>query len=102
MRLLESSLALLSSIVLASCQTPPPAPGLEYLYGLNCTLAPGISVGLGPKGTRLVIPIIGGYFKGPKISGKVPSRFLSRLSMITDIPSVHRQGPRSRCRLGSY
>ncbi|KAJ4294943.1 hypothetical protein N0V88_005182 [Collariella sp. IMI 366227] len=49
----------------------PAAPGLTYLYSVNCTLASPIPVGTGPHGTRLVIPIIGGTFSGPNLSGKV-------------------------------
>ncbi|KAK4111737.1 hypothetical protein N656DRAFT_711383 [Canariomyces notabilis] len=56
--------------VLASPQIPA-APGLTYLYSLNCTLGPSIQVGGGPHGTRVVIPIIGGTFSGPQLSGKV-------------------------------
>jgi hypothetical protein len=48
---------------------PPAAPGLSYLYSLNCTLAPPIAVGSGPHGTRTVIPIVGGTFSGPKLNG---------------------------------
>ena len=48
---------------------PPAAPGLTFLYSLNCTLAPPILVGAGPHGSRVVIPIIGGTFSGPKLSG---------------------------------
>jgi hypothetical protein len=54
--------------VLASPQIPA-APGLTYLYSLNCTLGPSIQVGGGPHGTRVVIPIIGGTFSGPQLSG---------------------------------
>ncbi|AEO67596.1 26b93eb9-0beb-4bf3-b428-2f1ddc3b0f6f [Thermothielavioides terrestris] len=49
----------------------PAAPGLTYLYSLNCTLGPSIAVGSGPHGTRTVIPITGGTFSGPRLSGKV-------------------------------
>ncbi|CAN8101346.1 unnamed protein product [Discula destructiva] len=47
----------------------PAAPGLTYLYTLNCTLAPRIDYGWGPKGHRVAIPIVGGNFTGPKLSG---------------------------------
>jgi hypothetical protein len=39
------------------------------LYSLNCTLGPSIAVGSGPHGTRTVIPITGGTFSGPRLSG---------------------------------
>lgn len=51
----------------------PPVPGYEFLYSLNCTLAPSFSVGDGPRGPRTVIPITGGTFEGPKIKGKLSS-----------------------------
>ncbi|KAK4139701.1 uncharacterized protein C8A04DRAFT_40492 [Dichotomopilus funicola] len=54
----------------ASAATPA-TPGLTYLYSLNCTLGAALSVGAGPHGTRTVIPITGGTFSGPKLSGKV-------------------------------
>lgn len=50
----------------------PAAPGLTFLYSLNCTLGPTINVGSGPHGTRNVIPITGGTFAGPKLSGNAP------------------------------
>lgn len=62
----------LVSLGSAVCQTTdktPAAPGLTYLYSLNCTLANPIQVGRGPHGTRVVIPITGGTFSGPKMSG---------------------------------
>ncbi|KAL2151676.1 hypothetical protein VTH82DRAFT_6774 [Thermothelomyces myriococcoides] len=49
----------------------PAAPGLTYLYSLNCTLGQALPVGAGPHGTRTVIPITGGSFSGPRLSGKV-------------------------------
>jgi hypothetical protein len=52
-----------------ACTKTPAAPGLTYLYSLNCTLGPAIEVGAGPHGTRVVIPIVGGTFSGPKLSG---------------------------------
>lgn len=51
----------------------PAAPGLTYLYTLNCTLGTAIVIGPGPVGLRVAIPIIGGYFNGPKLSGKLPT-----------------------------
>lgn len=47
----------------------PAAPGLTYLYSLNCTLGQALPVGAGPHGTRTVIPITGGSFSGPRLSG---------------------------------
>ncbi|KAL2132006.1 hypothetical protein VTI74DRAFT_4312 [Chaetomium olivicolor] len=65
-------LCLLTSVISAASQAKTPAaPGLTYLYSLNCTLGPAIQVGEGPHGTRVVIPIVGGSFSGPKLAGKV-------------------------------
>ena len=52
--------------------TPTP-PTLTYLYSLNCTLGTSINVGTGPHGTRTVIPITGGTFAGPRLSGERPA-----------------------------
>lgn len=51
--------------------TTPSAPGLTYLYTLNCTLGTSIDIGNGPKGQRVAIPITGGSFAGPRLSGKL-------------------------------
>jgi hypothetical protein len=47
----------------------PLAPRLEYLYTLNITGGAAISLGPGPLGTRLVVPIVNGTFGGPKLKG---------------------------------
>ncbi|KAI1334454.1 hypothetical protein F5Y15DRAFT_289832 [Xylariaceae sp. FL0016] len=49
----------------------PTPPGLTYLYTVNATLGTSIDVGTGPEGQRTVIPITGGTFSGPKLSGIV-------------------------------
>lgn len=63
-------LGLLPWLVLAqnTSSTPTP-PGLTYLYTLNCTLGEELDIGLGPRGHRVAIPITGGYFTGPRMSG---------------------------------
>ena len=48
----------------------PNAPGLTYLYSMNCTLGEVVNVGATPNGNRIVIPIVGGTFSGPRMSGK--------------------------------
>jgi len=48
----------------------PSAPPLTYLYTAYLECGPAISTGgVGPKGTRSVIPIVGGNFTGPRIKG---------------------------------
>lgn len=75
-----SSLALLAGAteteLLAERQVPAlnpvpsfKTPSLSFLYTLNCTLGNSLSVGNVPNGNRVVIPITGGLFAGPKISG---------------------------------
>jgi len=66
-------IALLPAVNLATAQTPvPKAPGLTFLYSLNCTLGESLAVGKGPEGDRVVIPITGGTFSGPRINGISP------------------------------
>ncbi|KXX79902.1 hypothetical protein MMYC01_203754 [Madurella mycetomatis] len=70
--LTAAALCLLSSAGLVSGQEgTPAAPGLTFLYSLNCTLGAAITVGGGPHGSRVVIPITGGSFSGPRLSGRV-------------------------------
>ena len=63
----------LASVASIASATTPATPGLTYLYSLNCTLGQALPVGEGPRGTRTVIPITGGTFSGPKLSGMPPS-----------------------------
>ena len=63
--------------------TTPKAPGLTFLYSCNATLGPSINYGAGPKGQRVAIPITGGTFSGPKMSGSsnIPfSNFIAPVS----------------------
>lgn len=46
-------------------------PGLEFLYTVNATLGERWPIGDYGQGTRVVIPIIGGTFEGPRLSGTV-------------------------------
>ncbi|KAK3346036.1 hypothetical protein B0T25DRAFT_506159 [Lasiosphaeria hispida] len=58
----------LLTLPLAAALTPP---SLTHLYSLNCTLGAPLPVGAGPHGTRIVLPITGGTFTGPRLSGTV-------------------------------
>ncbi|KAK3693180.1 hypothetical protein B0T22DRAFT_504698 [Podospora appendiculata] len=72
--MLASIFTTLSLLALPSYSTPtatPTPPSLTYLYSLNCTLGTAIQIGAGPHGNRVAIPITGGTFSGPKLSGKV-------------------------------
>lgn len=68
----------LASIASIASAATPATPGLTYLYSLNCTLGQALPVGAGPHGTRTVIPITGGTFSGPKMSGMPPSSLKAR------------------------
>lgn len=52
----------------------PKAPGLTYLYTVNITGGEFYNVGAGPRGTRLVVPILKGNFAGPKLKGASPKQ----------------------------
>ena len=46
-------------------------PELEPLFRAEIALAPAQELGDTPRGRRRIIPIIGGRFSGPRLSGKV-------------------------------
>ncbi|WP_137679443.1 DUF3237 domain-containing protein [Aurantiacibacter suaedae] len=48
-----------------------PEPGLDLLYRSVVKLGPTIEVGETARGTRRIIPIIGGSFEGPEIKGEI-------------------------------
>ncbi|OAL45164.1 hypothetical protein IQ07DRAFT_615071 [Pyrenochaeta sp. DS3sAY3a] len=53
-------------------QTTPTPPTMTLLYSMEVLLGERFSLGPVPNGQeRIVIPIVGGTFKGPKMSGKV-------------------------------
>jgi hypothetical protein len=43
----------------------------EFLYELEATLDSAIDLGKTPTGNRLIHPVTGGSFKGPKIKGEI-------------------------------
>ena len=43
---------------------------LEPLMTYYATLKPGIEVGVGPYGNRVIVEVTGGEFEGPKLRGK--------------------------------
>lgn len=46
-------------------------PELELLFEASATLAPPLEVGPTPAGIRRVVPITGGTFSGPRLSGVI-------------------------------
>lgn len=63
------------TITLQAQQIVPPSeadtPNLEYVMQLYVTLEPAYTVGEVPHGKRVVIPITGGIFEGPKLKGTI-------------------------------
>ena len=53
--------------------TRPATPGLKYLYTVKITGGAGVNVGNGPRGLRVIYPILGGAFSGPKLNGTISS-----------------------------
>jgi hypothetical protein len=51
--------------------TSVPQIQTEYAFTVRAALAPPVAIGQGPEGLRRFIPIVGGTFAGPLLSGKV-------------------------------
>ena len=49
----------------------PEPPALDFLFTMRATLGASQRIGRGPIGTRVVVPVTGGTFEGPKLSGVV-------------------------------
>jgi hypothetical protein len=60
-----------AALVSATNSTNPPAPALTFLYTSFVDIADPIDMGVGPLGDRLAIPITGGNFTGPLLSGTI-------------------------------
>lgn len=58
-------------VALSSNVSVPNAPGLEYLYTAFVDCEPRIFTTQTSKGLRTAIPIIGGNFTGPRVTGKI-------------------------------
>ena len=65
-------------------QSDPQPPTMTLLYHMEVQLGERFSLGPVPNGQeRIVIPIIGGTFKGPKLSGTIALfRCLSAFSFL--------------------
>jgi hypothetical protein len=64
-----SALSALIAAPVAAIPSPDP-PSLKFLYAMNATVGEPIEVGNGPWGERVAIPLTGGTFKGPRLSGR--------------------------------
>lgn len=60
-----------ASIAFTMAQTAPTPPALTLIYSMEALLGERFSLGPVPNGQeRIVIPIVGGTFKGPRLSGE--------------------------------
>lgn len=66
--------SLLTSFAMATTNTTDPQPPtMTLLYRMEAKLGERFSLGPVPNGQeRIVIPIVGGTFEGPKLSGIIP------------------------------
>lgn len=60
-----------AQLTAATNTTTPTAPALSYLYTSYVDISTPITMGAGPLGTRLAIPITGGNFTGPLLNGTI-------------------------------
>lgn len=65
--------AIYVSGVVNAQDTNPQGPDLEYVCELRVKIGNAYTVGQTAHGTRVVIPILGGTFEGPKMKGEVLS-----------------------------
>jgi len=49
----------------------PNEPQLEFLYEISAYLESPILIGENPHGNRIIVPVTGGSFEGPRLKGKV-------------------------------
>ncbi|CAK7234136.1 hypothetical protein SBRCBS47491_008846 [Sporothrix bragantina] len=68
--MLSSILAAAIAVGVAAAATPKP-PTLSFLYSINISMSAPQDIGTTPTGSRGILPIIGGTFAGPKLSGNV-------------------------------
>ncbi|KAI8933439.1 hypothetical protein NX059_010053 [Plenodomus lindquistii] len=72
MRFATPITVLTSLVAYTMAQTAPTPPALTLIYSMEALLGERFSLGPVPTGEeRIVIPIVGGTFKGPRLSGTV-------------------------------
>lgn len=54
-----------------SAAAAPKPPTLSFLYSVNITMGATLDIGTTTIGSRGILPIIGGTFWGPKLSGNI-------------------------------
>lgn len=62
-----------SCVMNAQSAETPKGPDLEYVCELRVKCGSAYTVGQTAHGTRMVIPILGGTFEGPKMKGEILS-----------------------------
>lgn len=71
MQFLTTLALVAASAASAMAQTAPSPPQLTLIYSMEALLGDRFSLGAVPNGQeRIVIPIVGGTFEGPRLSGK--------------------------------
>jgi hypothetical protein len=71
MHFMRPLLVLATVLTSTTAQNGLEPPKMTLLYSMACDLGKAFSMGSVPAGKeRIAIPIIGGTFKGPRISGK--------------------------------
>jgi hypothetical protein len=61
----------MNEVTALSSKVPLVLPKTELVYEAVVDVAPSLSLGEGPVGTRFMVPITGGQFYGPHLQGKV-------------------------------
>ncbi|PYH44759.1 DUF3237 domain-containing protein, partial [Aspergillus saccharolyticus JOP 1030-1] len=61
----------LSLSPLVTAKTTPKPPALDFLYTVFVECTNTLMLSTGPHGIRKAIPIVGGNFTGPRLSGKI-------------------------------
>lgn len=56
---------------MTAADVAPPRPGLDFLARFRITVDPVQHFGDTPWGDRRVVPIVGGSFDGPRLSGEI-------------------------------
>jgi hypothetical protein len=72
MRFFNSLPILATLFTITMTQNIPAPPTMTLIYSMEAKLGDRFSLGAVPNGQeRIVIPIVGGTFKGPGLSGKL-------------------------------
>lgn len=79
-----TALTAFATYVMASNFSDPQPPTMTLLYHMEVQLGERFAMGPVPNGQeRIVIPIVGGTFKGPKLSGTIASNSVCQTYPLT-------------------